>query len=84
MKSRLGSVPRFQQKKQPDGLRGSPEDSPVAWGASPTGKIRANTAHLVCERAQKAKGWQEKSSNEREAATEPKGDRARAEASKIT
>lgn len=64
-------------------MRGSPEDSPVAWGASPTRKIRANTACLVRERAQKAKGWQDKSSNEREAATEPKGGRTRAEVSKI-
>lgn len=66
-------------KKQLTSLRGSPEDSPVVWGASPTGKIRANTVRLVCEGAQRAMGWQDKSSNEQEAATGPEVSRTRAE-----
>lgn len=51
----------------------------MVWGASPTGKIRANTVRLVCEGAQRAMGWQDKSSNEQEAATGPEVSRTRAE-----
>lgn len=48
-------------------------------GALPIRKIRANTVYLVCEGAQKAMGWQDKSLNEQEAATDPEGGRTRAE-----
>lgn len=54
-------------------LRGSPEGSPVAWGALPTRKVRANAGCSVCERVQEAKGLQEYCLNEEEAATEPEG-----------
>ena len=79
-----GCCAPIRTKKQSTSLRGSPEDSPVPWGASPTRKNRANAACLVCEIVQTAKGCQVKSSNEQEAATEPEAGRIGAEVSKIT